>query len=359
MIRGFFLAVLALFAAQPAMANEEDFEAFGAFLEQFRKESNTPAMSALIVKDGAIAWESYLGWSDDEGDIPTSPQTTYYIASVTKPIAATAIHAESLAGGVDLATPMASDAGWTDLCQRMVQTPIPFMSGGEDLFGNAIAPMDCDKATSLGNMLDMRANGGAFVYNPIAYARIDRAIEGAGGRPLRDIVRERVLEPAGMQDVALGWRDPSSGAALRYLTMPHHVIDGRIKKQPYPDDDFRAAAGMVANPRALAAFDIAYDQGRLVPPEHRARLAERQVIGPLGDYRLGWWREDYKGKRLMWHSGKDDRKYSAIYLKVPEQRLTLIVLANSEAIWNEGSSLVLARASLSPVARRFLEEFVD
>jgi len=350
---------MAILTSQAAIADDSRYEAFGAFLEAFRKESRTPAMSAVIVKDGAIAWETYLGWSDDEGDVPTSPETTYYIASVTKPIAATAIHAESLAGGIDLAIPMRKDAGWERICERFLQTPIPFMSGGADSFGNPIAPINCDKATTLGQMLDMRANADTFVYNPIAFARIDRAIEGAGGRALRDIVRDRVLKPAGMQDVALGWRDPNSGTALRYLAMPHHVQDGRIKKQPYPDDDFRASAGMIANARAVAAFDIAYDAGLLVPDEHRARLAERQVVGPLGDYRRGWWLEDYQGKRLMWHSGKDDRKYSAIYIKVPEQRLTLIVLANSESIWNEGSSLVLARASLSPVGRRFLEEFVD
>ena len=172
-------------------------------------------------------------------------------------------------------------------------------------------------------------------------------------------LRDRVLKPAGMQDVALGWRDPDSGTALRHLAMPHHVQDGRIKKQPYPDDDFRAAAGMVANARAVAAFDIAYDAGLLVPEEHRARLTERQVIGSLGDYRLGWWLEDYNSKRLLWHSGKDDQKYSAIYLKIPEDRITLIVLANSEAIWNAGSSVVKALASLRQVWPRCLEALAN
>lgn len=351
--------LLAMLLAAPLSAHEGEYSRFGTFLEEFRTASNTPAMSAVIVRDGEIVWESYLGTSDDEGDVPTDADTTYYIASVTKPIAGTAIHAESLAGQIDLAVPMSSDAAWPELCAYFMTTPIPFMSGGEDLFGNAIAPVDCEKDTTLGQMLDMRANDETFVYNPIAFARIDRVIEGAGGRDLRSIVRDRVIEPAGIEDVALGWRDPDAGDALRHLAMPYHVEDGRIVKQPYPDDDFRAAAGMIASPRALAAFDIAYDAGLIVPPEHRVRLAERQVIGELGDYRLGWWLEDYKGKRLMWHSGKDERKYSALYLKVPEDGLTLIVLANSEAIWNEGSSLVAARVSLSPVARQFLETFVQ
>ncbi len=347
----------ALLLAAPLAAEEPDYDAFGEFLEEFRKESGTPAMSALILKDGEIVWEAYLGTSDDERDFPTTAQTTYSIASVTKPIAATAVLAESLAGDVFLGEPMTTDADWAEFCAYFATTSIPFMSGGEDMFGNTIPPVDCAKPTTLIEMLNMRANGDAFVYNPIAFARIDRVIEGAGGRDLRSIVRDRALTPAGMKDVALGWRDPDAGDALRLLAMPYHTVEGRIVKQSLSDDDFRASAGMMTNPRALAAFDLALDAGKLIPPANLKRLSAME-LGPLGDYQTGWWLEDYAGKRLLWHSGKDDQKYSAIYLKVPQDRLTLIVLANTEAIWNEGSSVVQAKAAQSPVARRFLESFV-
>ncbi len=353
------IALLAIALPVPAMAQAPDYEAFGEFVETFRKEARTPAMSALILKDGQIVWEGYFGTYDDEGELPTTADTTYSIASVTKPIAAMGIVAESLAGGIDLATPMTADSRWTEICEYFLTTPIPFMSGGEDINGNAIAPVDCAKPTSLAQMLDMRANGDAFVYNPIAYARIDRVITGAGGRDLRAIVRDRVVEPAGMRNVALGWHDPEEGDALRFLAAPYHVIDGRAVKQAISDDDFRAAAGIKTSPRALAAFDSAFDNGVIVPPSLRTRLIEDLEIGPLGDYRMGWWLEDWAGKRLIWHSGKDDERYSAVYLKVPEDRLTLIVLANTEAIWNEGSSLVDAKVARSPIARRFLEEFVQ
>ncbi|QUL38874.1 serine hydrolase [Erythrobacter sp. JK5] len=178
------LASLAAFAAAmvgaPAAAEDADYDSFGAFLEEFRRETGTPAISAVIVRDGGIAWETYLGTYDDEGELPTRAETTYKIASVTKPIAASAILAEAAAGGIDLAIPMTSDQGWTDLCEFFVTTGIPFMAGGKDRHGNAIAPMACSKPSTLRDMLDMRVNGDAFVYNPIAFARIDRAISGAG-----------------------------------------------------------------------------------------------------------------------------------------------------------------------------------
>ncbi len=349
------LLLVPALAAQ-ASGPEDEFAAFDRFLEEFRKESSTPALSAVILRDGQIVWEGYYGTYDDEGDLPTVPETTYKIASVTKPIAAAAILAEDAATGQLLDTPMARDRGWTELCEYFVaNTPIPFMAGGQDGYGNPVPPMDCAKPTTLSEMLDMRANGDAFVYNPIAFARIDRAISGSGGRDLRAIVRDRVALPAGMENTALGWRDPEGGAALRYLAEPFHPVEGRLVKQPLPDDDFRAAAGIIASPRAIAAFDLALDNGGLIPSSVLRDLAERE-IGELGDYRVGWFLEDWNGQRLMWHSGWNEKQYSALYLKVPAKRLTLIVLANTEAIW-WGNSAVKAEVTESEIARRFLEEF--
>ncbi|WP_298466101.1 serine hydrolase domain-containing protein [uncultured Erythrobacter sp.] len=352
--------------AAPLAAEERDFESFAEFLEQFRKDSGTPALSAVIVKDGDILWEGYFGTYDDEGDLPTQAETTYKIASVTKPIASTAILAEMAAEDLPLDTPMSADGGWKELCEYFITTPIPFMSGGEDKHGNSIAPMDCERPTTVIDMLRMRANGADFVYNPIAFARIDRAITGAGGRDLRTIVRERVATPSGMQDTALGWRDPDGGAALRYLAEPFHVIDGRAVKQPLPDDDFRAAAGIIASPRSIAAFDIAFDTGGLLfgpdePEVGPGGILDKFIadpIGPLGDYRFGWFLEDWEGQRLMWHSGWNEKQYSALYLKVPAKRLTLIVMANTEAVW-WGNSVVKAEVVESPIARRFLESFAQ
>jgi hypothetical protein len=261
------LAGLALLMAPPVFTQEAKFEAFASFLESFREGTSTPSLSAVIVKDRAIAWEGYFGTYDDEGELPTRAETTYKIASVTKPIAAMALLSEAARGGLDLALPMAADEGWTLLCEYFTtSTPVAFMAGGTDRHGNSITPMQCDKPTTLAEMLNMRANGEAFVYNPIAFARIDRALTGTGQRDLRDIVRERVVDRALGQkrDVALGWRDPHGGDALRYLAEPFHIEDGRPVKQPLPDDDFRAAAGIIASPRAVAAIDIAYDAGHIV-----------------------------------------------------------------------------------------------
>ncbi len=342
-------------AASPATA--QDYDAFAKVLDQARVASGTPSLSAVVLRDGAIVWEGYFGTSDDEGETPTDAGTTYSIASVTKPMAATAIVAESLAGQLSLDTPMSADPGWADTCAWLSTSKITFGAGGTDPHGETIAPMDCNRSLTLGQMLDMRANGDRFVYNPISFARIDRAITGAGGRDLRTIVRERVANPAGMQDTALGWRDPDGGAALRLIAPPFRRTEEGPRLNAFSDDDFRAAAGIKTSARGIAAFDVALDKGALLPP---ALIAEKIIgadPGPRGDYRLGWWVQDWQGHRMIWHSGWDEDRYSAIYLKVPGKRLTLILLANTDMLWWE-NSLIRAEIDRSPIVRQFLEAFV-
>ncbi len=358
------LAMTALCWGKPASAAEEmdraRFEKFGAYLSNFRKENSIRAMTAVIVKDEKIVWEQAFGTSDDEGDIATTMNTTFGIASVTKPIAATAILAEADKGGLYLDWLLANDPRWAVFCSWFSGSTIPFGGGGKDSDGTMIQAVDCERKLSLADSLNMRVNGAAgsaFVYNPMTYARIDRAIEGAGGRPLRAIVRDNVLNKAGMQNVALGWHDPEGGSALRLLAPPFTVQDnGRDIKASHSDDDFRAAAGIRASARHVAKFDIALDAGKLLSPEWMARIFSDEKLPPRGDYRWGWFAQDWQGKRLYWHSGWEPDRYSAIYLKVPEKRLSLILLANNENLW-WGNALSAAEIEKSPVVAEFLAEF--
>ena len=101
---------------------------------------------------------------------------------------------------------------------------------------------------------------------------------------------------------------------------------------------------MVSTVVDLARFDVALDAGRLVSPRSRERMvtAARSSSGA--------------GRKLAWHSVWWEKAYSAIYLKRPEERLTLILLANSEGLW-WGNPLDKAEIEKSPFVAAFLEHF--
>jgi len=79
-------------AAPPAAVTPEPFAqtlaSFEVELEVLRQELKIPGLSAAVVKDGQLVWARGLGFADVENRIPATPETPYYLASVTKPFAA-------------------------------------------------------------------------------------------------------------------------------------------------------------------------------------------------------------------------------------------------------------------------------
>ncbi len=47
---------------------------------------------------------------------------------------------------------------------------------------------------------------------------------------------------------------------------------------------------------------------------------------------LGWFVQSYRGERLVWHFGVIGNAYSSLVLKLPDRKLTFILLANSDGL---------------------------
>ena len=110
----------------------------------------------------------------------------------------------------------------------------------------------------------------------------------------------------------------------------------------------------------LATYDIALDTGQLASGAVIETLFTPATAPDGTDlpYAFGWYVQDYEGETLIWHAGWDEKAgFSALYLKVPARKLTLILLANSEGMW-WGNPLDAAAVERSPFARVFLDRFV-
>jgi hypothetical protein len=58
--------------------------------------------------------------------------------------------------------------------------------------------------------------------------------------------------------------------------------------------------------------------------------AERNgIVSPMG---LGWFVQTYRGERVVWHFGNVPNAYSSLVLKLPDRKVTFILLANSDGL---------------------------
>ena len=328
--------------------------ALGGRLDSLRLAARIPGLAVVILRDTTVLLARGFGHADVEGAVPVTAETPFNVASVAKPISAVVALQLVERGRLDLDRPMTSYEGFTEFCADI-------RGAGGIFFGD----YPCDRQIlTMRHVLSMTANGvpgTRFFYNPPSFSWASRPMAQVGGASFSDLATSWVLEPAGMRRSARVNRNRPLPAGLASdLAKPYHVDStGRwARSKPPPPQGDGAAGGVISTAMDLARFDIALAQGRLISEASRRAMwtAGRSPAGEALPYGLGWFVQSHRGEPLVWHTGLWEGAYSALYLKAPRRRLTLILLANSDGL-NWGNGLDEATVERSPFAAAFLAAF--
>jgi CubicO group peptidase (beta-lactamase class C family) len=144
----------------------------------------------------------------------------------------------------------------------------------------------------------------------------------------------------------------------KILAQPYALDrESKITKIKYPQS-FSVSAGLISTVLDMAKYDIAIDQNKFITKETQ-QLAFTPAVSTKGEtlpYGLGWFTTNYKGTKLLWHYGYWTGNSSFI-LKVPEQNITFIIMANSDNL-SRPTDLGAGNALSSPVGMAFLKTFI-
>jgi CubicO group peptidase (beta-lactamase class C family) len=346
----------------PALASK--LEEFDSFVREYRLENSVLSMSYAIVKDGKIITSQGIGWQDHDAEEETTKDTSYLVASITKTFTAATLLGMDAEGLIDLDDDFTKLSDWDSRCEWL-STRGNIFGGGKPLDDGYTPPrIDCSKSLTLRQVLQMRVlgePGSNFLYNPIVYGRLSNWIEEQTGLPFDIWVRRFVIDKAGLDDIAAGWRDPRGGNALRLLAPPFRHApeqDDNLDPSALPNPEMNGSSGIIASAHSLAQYSIALDEGRILDPALREEMwtPPGEGDGSGANYAYGWWVQDWNGKKLVWHGGWWPDAYAGFLLKVPEDGLTLVTLGNTDGLhW--GNRLHVAEIEKSPLARKFLELF--
>ncbi len=165
------------------------------------------------------------------------------------------------------------------------------------------------------------------------------------------------LSPPNAALVTDKWRQRFD-TVTKTLAQPYGLDDKfnpvKIKYPTY----FGTSAGLMASVLDMAKYDIAIDQHRFLTRETQ-QLAFTPFTSTRGEplpYGLGWFTQDYKGTRLIWHYGYWTGN-SSLIIKVPERNLTFIAMANTDNL-SRPTDLGAGDVLSSPVGMAFLKTFI-
>ncbi len=324
-------------------------------IDSLRVAARIPGLALAVLRDTTVLVAQGFGYADVEQRRPVTPETPFNIASVSKPVSAVLALQLVERGLLDLDRPMQRYREFAEFCTAT-------RGDGGIFFGD----FDCttDRLT-MRHTLAMQVNGAAgsrFLYNPPAFSWASRPMAQVGGAPFSDLVDSLVFRRAGMRGAARINRNrplPPSIAAV--LARPYTIDSaGRaVAMSPPPPQGDGAAGGVIASVADLIRFDIALMTGQLISEGSRTLMwtPGRGPAGAMLPYGLGWFIGQIDGTRVVWHTGLWDGRYSALYMKVPERGLTMLLLANSEGLqWP--TRLDEAAIERSPFARALMAALV-
>ena len=308
-------------------------------LETLRQLLKIPGFSAGIVRDQQLVWAKGFGFADLEEQVEATPGTPYHLASLTKPFTAAIIMQLVEEGTLSLDDPVSA-------------------------YGVQLESLGIIRVKHLLSMTSRGNPGEGYHYDGYRYSLLSQVIEGATGRSFQALLAERILEPLGLRHTVpsrmglAGFEGYDVSSVYEQLASPYTLDqDYEVIGGQYPDH-FSAAAGLISTVEDLAKFDTAMDQDLLVSPETKAIMFAPTIStdGSELPYGLGWHSQSYRDSDLVWHWGHWD-SISTLILKVPDENITFIILANTEYLsrpYDLGAGDVLR----SPVALAFYKTFI-
>lgn len=324
-------------AASPTSSQERQIDAL--FAKWSRPD--TPGAVVAVIRDGKVLLSKAYGMADLERGVPLTAESKMTVGSNSKQFTAFAIHLLAQDGKLtfddDVRTyvPEVPDFGKKITIRHLLH----HTSGLRDCFelmgltgwrgDEVITQEDALPLIERQRALNF-APGQEHTYSNTNYMLLGLIVERVSGKLLADFARERIFEPLGMKHTQFlhGYGTVVPGRALSYVLSAaggyEYVAVG---------DSMDGAGGVVSTVGDLALWDRNFYDNRVGGKE---QVAHMQATGVLNDgqainYASGLIVDAYRGKRIVEHGGSIGG-FRAQLLRFPEQRFSVMMLANSSDI---------------------------
>jgi CubicO group peptidase (beta-lactamase class C family) len=333
----FLAPAVAYWQAAPA-SSPPPAAAVDAFVGKALAERGVPGASVAVVRDGTVVLAKGYGLADVETGTKATEQTVYPLASVTKPFTAMATLMLVDDGKLSLdakVTELLPDlpAAWGGVTVRHLLTHTSGIRSYTDVFGAQKVPND--KVFTAEEILALVkdaplvfAPGERYAYCNTGYYLLGMIIERVSGKPYGTFVRERIFTPLGMTATTLD--DYADARPVRAKGYAPAGGKAEPAGRTHPSQPF-AAGALISTVADLAKWEAALNARKLLKPASYDLMwtPARFNDGKPSGYALGWQVDTYRTRPRQAHGG-GITGFSTFFARFPEDKVTVIVLANQQ-----------------------------
>ena len=353
--------------ATPAAATPDDFD---AYVEGVRQRFDVPGIAVAIVKDGQVVLERGYGLRSIESKAPVDAHTMFAIASNTKAFTAASLSILADEGKLKLDDRVIDPLPWFQMAdpyitrEMRVRDLLAHRSGlslgaGDLMFWPATSYSTEEIVRRLRHVPIKGGFRAQYAYDNVLYGVAQLVIEQASGQSYESFLRTRIFQPLGMDETRF-----NSDA----LKPGDNVATGHAKADfkdlrtvpPLTWSNVAGAGGIYSSVHDLTKWMGVQLRGGLIAKgaasgegDNAKRLFSEarqremwSVITPMPigkppvpelapavpnflGYGEGWTLSDYRGEKLVWHTGGWPGMVSRLTL-VPSKGIGIVVLTNQE-----------------------------
>lgn len=334
------LIFLSLTFLMVSRAWSEDLEARVDRLFARWDRNDSPGCALAIVKDGTVVYKKGYGMANLELGVPVSPESEFYIGSVSKQFVAMCIAlladrgALSLDDDIRKYVPEMPDYGTTVTIRHLIHH-----TGGVrdylELESIAGIPFGFYHEQDVIDLLSRQKElnfmpGEEHTYSNSGYFLLGVIIERASGQSLREFADKNIFKPLGMKNSrfhddygelinkrATGYYDAGKGSYRNFISTFDCVGSG----------------GLFTSVEDLFLWDQNFAHHKVGGKNVMELMHTQGVLnsGEKLDYAFGLQIGTYRGLEIVEHGGSLGG-YRAEFLRFPDQRFSVIILSNLSSV---------------------------
>jgi serine beta-lactamase-like protein LACTB len=299
--------------------------------------NSVPGISLAIAMNGKIQWTGGFGMADLENFVPMTASTRVRLASISKPMTATAVMQLVEQGKIDLDSPISRyvpqfpQKQWPVTVRQLMS----HTAGIRGYLGNEMSSTThyTDHVTPMGVFAGdalLFEPGTKYSYSTYGYTVIGAMVEALTHEKLVDYLREHVFVPAGMETI---------GEDSVYSLIPHRGRgyqlrpNGVVENCDLADTSNKiAGGGLISAVTDLVRFALALNEGKLVRSQTLKAMwtATKLPDGTAAPYGLGFEIRQADGLNTVGHTG-GQRGTTTNLVILPEKGIVFAYMMNLES----------------------------
>lgn len=305
-----------------------------ALLKDLVVRRKVPGLAINASYNGETWFRGGYGFAHLEAEIPVVPEESVFrIASISKPITATALGCMVAEGTLDLQSDIRTyvpefpiSHGPVNLKQLAAHTAGIRAYKGKEFALNRPMQIQDSLELFITDPLEFPPGQG-YQYSSLDYVLLSLAMERAVGIPFDQLVLRKVLEPLHMCRTVMEVPGAPVDNQVEFYTRRRN---GFQKSVPVDTRFKLAGGGYLSTVTDICLLGEAYLNGSFIPSEIRSELLTAQQAGGRSTYYgLGWEvSQDARGRSFFGHTGNAVGAYTNFKV-FPDQQLVVTILINA------------------------------